>query len=171
MAEIQTPALEIHSPSCYPLDHPLTHTEKGKHGRVWYGPGFANESSIPASLAASRFDQNSSRHLSQFLEAIGLSHYSGIRSFGEENDAECCSSILLFFHYTYDRRPTKTLPNRFRLRHHLLFDIIIYDEVTEQKGEVIRYKFIHGNVQIISTTTGSTGFEDGDWGQLPYNGK
>jgi hypothetical protein len=41
--------------------------------------GFANESSIPASLAASRFDQNSSRHLSQFLETIGLSHYSGKR--------------------------------------------------------------------------------------------
>jgi hypothetical protein len=32
----------------------------------------------------------------------------------------------------------KNLPNRFRFRHHLLFDIIMYDEVTEQKGEVIR---------------------------------
>ncbi|XP_046646996.1 protein bicaudal C homolog 1-like isoform X2 [Daphnia pulicaria] len=41
-------------------------------------PRYANESSIPASLAASRFDQNSSRHLSQFLEAIGLSHYSDL---------------------------------------------------------------------------------------------
>jgi hypothetical protein len=36
-----------------------------------------NESCIPASLTASKFDPNSSRHLSDFLETVGLSHYSG----------------------------------------------------------------------------------------------
>jgi hypothetical protein len=28
-------------------------------------------------MAASRFDQNSSRHLSQLLDTVGLSHYAG----------------------------------------------------------------------------------------------
>ncbi|XP_045028339.1 protein bicaudal C homolog 1 [Daphnia magna] len=41
-------------------------------------PRAAIESCIPASLAASRFDQNSSRLLSQLLENVGLSHYSNL---------------------------------------------------------------------------------------------
>jgi hypothetical protein len=39
--------------------------------------GASNESCIPASLTAARFDPNSSRHLSDFLGTVGLSHYSG----------------------------------------------------------------------------------------------
>ncbi|KAI9558075.1 hypothetical protein GHT06_014828 [Daphnia sinensis] len=41
-------------------------------------PRAAIESCIPASLAASRFDENSSRLLSQLLENVGLSHYSNL---------------------------------------------------------------------------------------------
>ncbi|EFX86929.1 hypothetical protein DAPPUDRAFT_312371 [Daphnia pulex] len=38
----------------------------------------AGDSCIPASMAASRFDQNSSRHLSQLLDTVGLSHYADL---------------------------------------------------------------------------------------------
>ncbi|XP_046458668.1 protein bicaudal C-like [Daphnia pulex] len=38
----------------------------------------AADSCIPASMAASRFDQNSSRHLSQLLDTVGLSHYADL---------------------------------------------------------------------------------------------
>ena len=37
----------------------------------------ASESLIPASLTASRFDMNSFRHLSDLLDTVGLSRYSG----------------------------------------------------------------------------------------------
>ena len=37
-----------------------------------------SESLIPASLTASRFDPNSFRHLSEFLDTVGLTRYSGI---------------------------------------------------------------------------------------------
>lgn len=43
-------------------------------------PRAATESCIPASLAASRFDHNSSRLLSNLLETAGLSHYSSTLS-------------------------------------------------------------------------------------------
>ncbi|XP_046446042.1 protein bicaudal C homolog 1-like [Daphnia pulex] len=41
-------------------------------------PCASNESCIPASLTAARFDPNSSRHLSDFLGTVGLSHYSDL---------------------------------------------------------------------------------------------
>jgi hypothetical protein len=55
----------------------------------------AADSCIPASMAASRFDQNSSRHLSQLLDTVGLSHYAGRNLFFD--NALIALFVILFF--------------------------------------------------------------------------
>jgi hypothetical protein len=80
MAEIRTPALEIHRPSILPLDQPLSCTEKGKHGRVWYGPGkppFTHPTpvsacSLPRSPTLLAGLSSTSRHKTRNLKVISV---------------------------------------------------------------------------------------------------
>jgi hypothetical protein len=60
--------------------------------------GASNESCIPASLTAARFDPNSSRHLSDFLGTVGLSHYSGKKLNFHSFELNNCISHFVFFY-------------------------------------------------------------------------
>ncbi|XP_046647006.1 protein bicaudal C homolog 1-B-like [Daphnia pulicaria] len=53
-------------------------TSSSDSGATSLSSPLAADSCIPASMAASRFDQNSSRHLSQLLDTVGLSHYADL---------------------------------------------------------------------------------------------